>query len=127
MKRYFYIAYAFFYLVFATGVNVYAHFCGNKLSDVSAFIDHAGCCCEENAKDISNCCKETIKTLKITQEHQAAQALKWIQPIFFSQIDKVFVPTKLVKSDFSSPILYTSHSPPDLSVPIFIWNCVFII
>ncbi len=127
MKRYFHIAFAFMYLVLCTGVNVYAHFCGNTLSSVSAFIDHAGCCCEENAQDINACCNETVKTLKITQEHHATQGLLWGKMLFVSKIEPIFVPRKVAKKGASSPILHVSHSPPDLGVPIFIWNCVFII
>ena len=50
MKYYFHILLTFIYLVLCTGVNTYAHFCGNKLSSVSVFIDHASCCCEGNVK-----------------------------------------------------------------------------
>lgn len=127
MKRYFYISFACFYLVLCTGVNVYAHFCGSKLSSVSAFIDHAGCCCDEGAEDINTCCNETVKTLKITQEHRATQALSWGKMVFISSIEPIFVPRKMAKNVSSTPILHASHSPPDLGVPIFIWNCVFII
>lgn len=127
MKRYFHISFAFVYLVLCTGVNIYAHFCGNKLSSVSAIIDHAGCCCEENTADINNCCNETVKTLKITQEHRATQAFSWEKMLFISKIEPIFVPRKMAKNVCSTPIFHLSHSPPDVGVPIFIWHCVFII
>ncbi len=127
LKRYLHISLAFIYLVLCTGVNVYAHFCGNKLSSVSAFIDHASCCCETEATALNKCCNETFSSLKITQEHQATQGVQLISPLFLAEISPVFVPISLEKTALPSPIFSPSHAPPDEGVPIFIWNCVFTI
>lgn len=127
MKRYFYIAFTFIYLTLCIGVNTYAHFCGNQLTSISAFIDHASCCCDDKPTKTSNCCKESFRSLKITQDHHGTTASRISQPIIIIATSPIVIHNPIIKTYTHSPTFYTSHSPPDLGTPIYIRNCVFTI
>ncbi|MFN0202066.1 MAG: HYC_CC_PP family protein [Bacteroidia bacterium] len=125
MRKYLVILFACFYLVFASGLNLHAHFCGKKQTSFSLFSGKGSCCCKKMAKD--DCCEDEITTLKISDSHQQAANLELVEihaalPILLPNrdISLLFAENCAVSSFYYRP-------PPPDKLPLFIKNCLFTI
>ena len=71
------------YGVFTTGATLHTHFCMGELVSVSLTETRSGPCekcgMQEHERD-SNCCKDVPNTLKITDDHSAANDVIFNSP-----------------------------------------------
>lgn len=56
------------YLVSSIGVTINAHYCGGNLASLALFEKVSCCCDEEEAEKPIDCCKDEIKTIKISDD-----------------------------------------------------------
>ena len=56
------------YLVSSIGVTINAHYCGGNLASLALFEKVSCCCDEEEAEKPTDCCKDEIKTIKISDD-----------------------------------------------------------
>jgi hypothetical protein len=54
------------YLLASVGLTLTVHYCGGDLASLTLF-DKINCCCDEKGK-ADNCCKNEIKTIKISDD-----------------------------------------------------------
>ncbi len=113
------------YLLFSLGLVVKAHYCGGDLAAINLF-EKGSCCCEKpNKPSKDDCCKDEIKSLKLTSdqlksEDEEFKALaldiiiptnsnfQWIQPSFKKQAsNNCKVPDPPERNSF--PPLFIKH------------------
>lgn len=61
------------YLVSSIGVTINAHYCGGNLASLALFEKVSCCCDEEEVEKPSDCCKDEIKTIKISDDQIKAE------------------------------------------------------
>jgi hypothetical protein len=61
------------YLLASAGLTLRAHYCGGDLASLAIF-EKASCCCDEEAPVNNNdCCKDEVKTFKISDEQRKVE------------------------------------------------------
>ncbi len=133
VKKLFVFILAFTYLAEASGMSLYKHFCMNRL--VSWGLTKGGKNCPScgmekdhpGKSECKGCCKDEHKIIKLTGDHKAEFSI-WSIALFgeaipsFSLVESS-VSTFGIKSTWNS-----IHAPPLYNgVPVYLFNCVFLI
>jgi|ERR1051326_8389166 hypothetical protein len=108
MKKLFSIFLAVIFLASAMGMNIHSHFCGKKLEYVGV-VKH-NCCCKKKSTMPKDCCKNEIKTVKLTDDFTTSESQKISKQNFSITVFEFLFTAQLQNSsDFS---LVNYHSPP---------------
>jgi hypothetical protein len=112
-------------VLFSTGLVLTAHYCGGNLADLQLF-QEASCCCDDDETGApDDCCKDEIKTLKITD----AQIKSEHETFSFScfgqdgDLSKFYSPITFVDCSQVISVRATDLPPPphlDAQVPDYI-------
>ncbi len=68
MKRFLSILLLNLYLLFSGGLVVSLHYCGGSLANAGIFTEPSCCCDDEASGKPDDCCKDEVKTVKITDD-----------------------------------------------------------
>jgi hypothetical protein len=74
MKKLLIIPLMFIYLFAASGVMIYAHYCGKELSSWNVYTQNEGCAdkdCGDKSGKPDDCCKDKLIVAKIANEQNA--------------------------------------------------------
>lgn len=116
-----------FYLVFASGFTLSAHYCGGKLKNISLFSSNEKGCCG-NKKKSKGCCKDKKTVIKVQENHHATKIAQVGNPTVHLL---AFLPTQLLFNLLlSNEINITSnyHAPPVLyDNPLYLKHQVLLI
>lgn len=112
-------------MLFSTGLVLSAHYCGGNLADLKLF-QQASCCCDDDETGApDDCCKDEIKTLKITDaqiksEHEAHSFSCFDQD---GGLPQFYSPTTFIHGSQVISLRATDLPPPphlDAQVPDYI-------
>ena len=80
MRKFLSISLLCLYLLASAGISITAHYCGGNLASLALF-EKTSCCCEDEEEGKDDCCKNEVKTIKISDDQLKIETSK-----------KVFVP-----------------------------------
>ena len=103
------------YLLSSIGFTVNAHYCGGDLAAVALF-DNASCCCDDQGK-ADDCCKNEIKTIKISDDQLKAefQIKKISNSPIEGKVDRILMTLKPQVADLFIPLSISLPKAPDRS------------
>ena len=121
VKKLFAIAFTCVYLTLTVGVVQTTHYCmGRVKSQVLFSYESIKCPCAVFAKySKQDCCKDEHAVLKIDDD-QAASSVISLAPVFFLEIEKVFV---FIEDTQTSDFHPKEHPLPPPKVPLFTKYC----
>jgi len=83
VKRFLSILLLNLYLLFSGGLVVSLHYCGGSLANAGIFTEPSCCCDDETTGKPDDCCKDEVKTVKITDDQlRNEEAIGKFQPDF---------------------------------------------
>lgn len=127
MKKVTIIFLSVFYLIFASGFTLSAHYCGGKLKAISIFSNHEDGCCGMK-KMSKGCCKNKTTIIKVQENHQAAKVAQVGNPtahflaIISTQLSfnlPVNTEAKTTSNYYAPPVFYDN--------PLYLKHRVFLI
>lgn len=128
MKKFLCITLGLYLLLNTVGYTVYAHFCGDKLTETSVITSAESCCEHEETsaseKEKSSCCKEESKQIILKDEYLKAQS----ENQFISlDIDIFLLPLSFVADHYikESVNQFYSKTFHNRSVPLILMCQVF--
>jgi hypothetical protein len=79
MKSFLVIPLMLIYLLSASGIVCYAHYCGSELVSVNMYTESDGCedgGCGDESEEPDDCCKDEVVTAKVIQDQNSSELLK---------------------------------------------------
>ncbi|HYD21070.1 MAG TPA: hypothetical protein VEB40_06305 [Flavipsychrobacter sp.] len=79
MKKFLVIPLMLIYLLSASGIVCYAHYCGSELVSVNMYTETDGCedgGCGDESEEPDDCCKDEVITAKVMQDQNSNQIFK---------------------------------------------------
>lgn len=114
------------FLLTTGGITFNIHSCKMRgASDVSLAMHYQKSCCGSGAMD-NNCCKNEIKTFKITDDYSFSGLINVIKNIAFINIDYPLFLANILENQSFQKVSY--HSPPSSRhVSLSVFNCSLLI
>ncbi len=116
MKKFLSISLLMIYLTFSAGIVISMHYCGGNLAALKLFVKASCCCDDEKATSNDDCCKDEIKTVKISDDQNIHKSITFNPK---SNLDLSILPKPLFysfqKVQFSTSIISNQQlpRPPD--------------
>ena len=114
------------YVAFSSGVIINLHYCMNRFDSAqlgAAIADYCTKCGMHTSKS-NGCCHDTVKIIKIDDDHQAGGYSIKFQDVSGIYVEKNYTPElQVTNNSFTN---YTiNHSPPINEQDTYLQNCVF--
>jgi hypothetical protein len=116
------------YGVSSSGMTLYVHYCCDKIEKIDLAPIKENGCDMGHKKPMKNCCEIKGISFKITVDQKSENSAELLIRSF--QIEKMILNTGVTKISLPrvEKIGFTDSSPPyNLSAPVYILHCVFLI
>lgn len=114
LKKYLFAIVVSTYVLTATGIPVYLHYCGGELEEISYLTKANSCCGDEDTGEDSDCCKNESHILKNSTDFVSKTE---VSSLPLQSCVSVFFLSKLFQFELNSQVKHIhnyakSHSPP---------------
>lgn len=117
-----------FYGVSSSGMTLYIHYCCGKIDSIDLAPIKKNDCDMGHKKPMKNCCEDKGISFKISTDQKSENSTELLAKNF--QVEKTVFETRLTTIRLPGLINtgFTDSSPPyNLSSPLYILNCIFLI